>query len=312
MTIALFLPPQQGQGGPLRQAIARRRAERQELGTLDDGSNERGRFTPPANVRVVRDVAYGVDHAQRFDVYAPKSASHAPVILMVHGGGWRTGDKALPSVVENKVKRWVASGIVVISVNYRLLPGADPLTQAQDVGRALSLAQLHLADWGGDPAKVVLMGHSAGAHLVSLIAADPGVAATQGTTSWIGVVILDSAALDVIDVMEHPHLPLYTAAFGADKKFWRDASPYQRLSGVASPMLVVCSSRRNDSCPAARKFVKKANSLGARASVLEENLSHREINVQLGTPGEYTDKVEQFLRSVDGSFARALPAPAHR
>jgi acetyl esterase/lipase len=59
-----------------------------------------------ANVTVVRDVSYGTDRKQRFDVYAPKGVRNAPVILMVHGGAWRIGDKRSRGVVENKVARW--------------------------------------------------------------------------------------------------------------------------------------------------------------------------------------------------------------
>ena len=88
-------------------------------------------------VRLVRDVAYGADPKQRFDVYVPRGARNAPVILMVHGGGWRIGDKRSRGVVGNKVRRWSREGIVVISVNYRLLPGTDPVEQARDVARAL-------------------------------------------------------------------------------------------------------------------------------------------------------------------------------
>ena len=60
---------------------------------------------------------------------------------MVHGGAWRMGDKAASNVVENKVARWVPRGVLFISANYRLLPEADALAQANDVARALARAQ---------------------------------------------------------------------------------------------------------------------------------------------------------------------------
>ena len=91
-------------------------------------------------VTVVRDVSYGADPKQRFDVYVPRGARNAPVVLMVHGGAWRTGDKQSRGVVGRKVERWTREGIVVISVNYRLLPNTDPIDQARDVARALAAA----------------------------------------------------------------------------------------------------------------------------------------------------------------------------
>ena len=80
----------------------------------------------PTGVTIVRDVAYGTDRKQRFDVYKPKGARNAPVVLMVHGGAWRTGDKRSRGVVGRKVERWSRAGIVVISVNYRIVGALAP------------------------------------------------------------------------------------------------------------------------------------------------------------------------------------------
>ena len=79
-----------------------------------------------AEPRVVRNVHYGSDIRQRFDVYAPADAKGAPVIFMVHGGGWAYGDKSARGVTENKVKRWVPRGFIVLSPPYRLLPPSAP------------------------------------------------------------------------------------------------------------------------------------------------------------------------------------------
>lgn len=252
----------------------------------------------PAGTRVVRDVAYGNDPRQRLDVYAPAGAHDAPVILMVHGGGWRRGDKAMPGVVANKVAYWVPRGVVVISVDYRMLPDTPPLEQARDVARALALAQRRAATWGADPDRFVLMGHSAGAHLVALLAARPELAREQGAHSWRGTVSLDSACLDVMQTLRGRHLPLYDEAFGNNPADWLAASPFQQLRAPVAPFLAVCSSRRRDSCPQAHAFVNKMHLLGSRGRVLEEELSHAEINRQLGEPSDYTAQIDAFLRSV--------------
>ncbi|OZB59185.1 MAG: esterase [Lysobacterales bacterium 14-68-21] len=252
----------------------------------------------PAGTRVVRDVAYGDDPRQRLDVYAPAGAHDAPVILMVHGGGWRRGDKSMSNVVANKVAYWVPRGVVVISVNYRMLPDTLPLEQARDVARALSLAQRRAAEWGGAPDRFVLMGHSAGAHLVSLLAAEPQLAREQGARPWRGTVSLDSASLDVVQTMNGRHFRLYDEAFGSNPADWLAASPLQQMHAAPAPFLAVCSSRRQDSCPQAHTFVAKVRSLGGRGDVLEEDLSHEEINANLGAPSEYTTRVDAFLRSV--------------
>ena len=261
----------------------------------------------PAGVRVLRDVAYGADPAQRLDVYLPEAGTaHAPVVLMVHGGGWRRGGKDVGTVVTHKVARWVPRGIVFVSVDYRMLPGADPRAQAQDVARALAFAQRHARNWNADPDRVVLMGHSAGAHLVALLEASPSWTTQAGADAWLGSVLLDSGALDVPALMHGRHARLFDEAFGADPAFWRAVSPRQQLAPRRPPMLLVCSTQRARSCEQSAAFVEAARATGTRASLLREGLSHREINDALGTPGPYTRAVEDFLASLDAGFARRL------
>jgi acetyl esterase/lipase len=260
-------------------------------------------FTPARaatqNVAKLSDIAYGEASAQKMDVYLPAHAEHAPVIFMVHGGGWRRGDKAAENVVKNKVTRWVAQGYVFISVNYRMLPEADPVMQADDVARALAVAQSRAATWGGDPDKFILMGHSAGAHLVALLSAAPSRAQAQGARPWLGTVALDSAAVDVAQIMRRRHMRLYDEAFGKDEAFWKSASPIQQLSAEAKPMLLVCSTTRRDKpCDAAHAFADQAAALGVRAEVSGQALSHGEINHNLGLPGAFTDTVERFMQSL--------------
>ena len=295
--------------GRLRDRLIERRGA--ALGNvLDDGTYGGGTVVLPQGVRVIRDVAYGTDVNQRFDVYLPSQATTlAPVIFMVHGGGWSRGDKSMGSVVQNKISRWVTEGFILISTNYRMIPDAQPIEQARDVARALAFAQQHAATWGGDKTKFILMGHSAGAHLVSLISSSRVVVAGLGTTPWLGTVALDSAAFNVVEIMEGPHMRLYDEPFGTDPAYWRAASPFFAISGAIQPFLAVCSSRRQDSCAQATAFVSRATSFGSRASTLPEDLSHREINENLGQEGSYTTAVEVFLRSLDGTVARLLTKP---
>ena len=128
-TAAIFLISlltwQAASAGLLRDHIKERRAMQEQSEELDDEAEDSGSAPSPAGARVMRDVAYGNDARQRFDVYLPAQAKEAPVIFMVHGGGWKRGDKAMRSVVDNKVARWVPAGFIVISVNYRLLPDAE-------------------------------------------------------------------------------------------------------------------------------------------------------------------------------------------
>ena len=252
----------------------------------------------PKGVTLRPDVAYGADPAQRMDVYLPPHPQRAPILLMVRGGAWRVGDKNDARVVDNKVARWVPKGVIFVSVDYRMMPEAEPLTQAEDVAEALAKVQALAPGWGGDPANIILMGHSAGAHLVALLTAAPALATGQGAKPWKGSVLLDSGALDVPAIMNARHWPLYDRAFGSDPAKWTAVSPMDRLAGPTLPMLAVCRNGAHESCPANRAFAARARQLGGRVEVLPMALSHSQINERLGLPGGYTDRVEAFMREL--------------
>lgn len=251
----------------------------------------------PAGVTLRKDVAYGAAADQKMDIYLPAQATNAPILVMAHGGGWKRGDKAMGRVVTNKVARWAPKGIIVVSVNYRMQPDEPPLVQAEDVARAVAKVQAMAAEIGGNADNVVLMGHSAGGHLVSLLNADPAIATAQGAKIWKGVVSLDAGALNVPAIMEKRHFKLYDEAFGDDPKAWEAVSPYHRLTGSTPPILFVCREGKYP-CREAGAYNAKAKGLGNSVEILPQAKSHGEINAELGEPGPYTDAVENFLRKL--------------
>jgi acetyl esterase/lipase len=271
-----------------------------------------------AGVQRIADVPYGTDPAQRMDVYVPTSpttgtnslvasAVRAPVIFMVHGGGWRHGDKAMGRVVQEKVNRWVPKGFILISINYRMLPDAPVAVQERDVQAALMAAQQRAGTWGGDPNRFILMGHSAGAHLVALLNARAPQALREGAWPWLGTVSLDSAMMNVPARMRAPHLPLYDDAFGTDPAYWVAMSPFHQWTAGAPPMQMVCSTQRaDDPCQQSDAMARHVRNQGGRAEVLPQDLDHGEINAQLGLDSDYTRAVEAFMGSLDAEVARRL------
>ncbi len=272
---------------------------RERLQQARDASRQPAASPPalPAGARALRDVAYGDDPRQRYDVYLPAQPQQSPVILFVHGGGWANGNKDNPGVVENKAAYWLPKGYVLVSINYRMRPDTAPIDQARDVARALADVQKRAPSWNADPANVLLMGHSAGAHLAALVGASSTLWRDAGAARPRGVVSLDSGALDVPQTMKKPPLPrIYDAAFGRNPADWIAASPYHQLTRDAVPMLFVCSSRRQDACPQGRAMAEKAKTLGVAMEVLPEDLSHGEVNHLLGAPSAYTEAVDTFVQ----------------
>lgn len=245
------------------------------------------------------DLAYGAHERHRLDVYLPaRTAGPAPVIVMMHGGAWVLGDKRNRNVWRAKARHWVPRGYAFVSVNTRLLPDAQPLDQARDLARALAFVQARAAGWGADPERIVLMGHSAGAHTAALLAADPRLGSEAGLKPWRGTVALDTAVLDVADLMRSDPAWFHFNAFGRDPNGWDDASPMARMGGRPGPILAVCSLQRPGVCERARRFAGAATARGGAAQVLPVDLSHEEINADLGLRNGYTAAVDAWLRGL--------------
>lgn len=302
LSLLLAAPSTAALAGPWR--------DRHENAAADSGEDRRANPPLPAGSRVLRDLAYGRAPRQSLDVYLPPGAGAAPLVVMVHGGAWRFGDKAMSRVVDNKVARWLPRGIGVVSVNYRLLPEAGVALQAQDVAAALAFVQQRAADWGADPREIVLMGHSAGAHLAALLGADPAPVTAIGGLPWRGTVALDSAALDVEALMTRRHYRFHDRAFGKDPAKWARLSPRAQAKTGATPMLLACSTERPDKpCDDARAMASTLQALGTPVRVQPEARSHRELNADLGLDSDYTRAVEDFMAGVSPALRDRLAAP---
>lgn len=252
----------------------------------------------PVGARVERELEYGPDPLQRLDAYLPAGAPTGSVLVVVHGGAWALGDKANRGVVGAKAAHWLAAGVVVVSINYRLLPRAGVLVQASDVARAIAYVQQRARLWRADPARLVLLGHSTGAHLAALLAADPSIGAAEQAAPWLATILVDSATLDVETFMRSAHRPLHDRAFGLDPAGWATLSPVNRLRTRPAPFLIVHSSLRTDAAEAANRFAAAVSGRGGRVETHQEALSHADLNARLGLANAYTERVDRFLQSV--------------
>jgi arylformamidase len=150
-----------------------------------------------------RDIPY-VDQGgklQTLDIYAPANAKNLPVVFWIHGGGWQGGDK---SDVKLKPQWFMDKGFVFVSINYRLLPAVDMDTLNRDVAKAFGWVEAHIAEHGGDPKRVLVGGHSAGAELAALICTDDHYLKAEGASFnvLIGCVPVDGDTYDVSAIVE--------------------------------------------------------------------------------------------------------------
>jgi acetyl esterase/lipase len=261
--------------------------------------NFRNSFANVGDATVNIDVPYGLDAAQKYDVYLPAGATNAPIIVMVHGGAWTGGDKQAEHVADAKAGYFVARGYIFVSLNYRLLPSSDPLIQAADIARGIANIQTNAAKWGGDKRKIVLMGAGAGGHLTALLSSNPSLASDQGAASWAGAVVLETAALNVPSLMSTSHDGLYDTAFGANLEFWEDSSPSHLVDSSGVPMLVVCSTESpEDTCTKADAFRQAASSAGVDVTVSPQNVSPWQVNSRVGVSARYSEAIENYIASV--------------
>jgi acetyl esterase/lipase len=263
--------------------------------TDDFRSNHAGVEGATVNV----DIPYGLDAAQKYDVYLPAGASQAPIIVMVHGGAWTGGDKQAENVAADKAGYFVGKGYIFVSLNYRLLPGSDPLIQAADVARGIANIQSNAAKWGGDKSKIVLMGSGAGGHLTALLSSNPSLASDQGAAIWSAAVVLETPALNVPALMSTTHDGIYDTAFGSNLEFWEDSSPTHLVDSSGVPMLVVCSTESaDDTCGKANAFKQAARNAGVTVTVSQQSVDPPEINNRVGVSTSYTDVIEDYIDSV--------------
>ena len=253
-------------------------------------------------VRVVRDLAYydGEDadpKKHRLALYLPRGKTGFPVLLFVHGGGWRNGDKKYLFDVYGRIGRAFArNGIGTVVTNYRLSPKVKHPAHVQDVAKAFAWTKRHIAEYGGRADQIFLCGHSAGGHLVALLATDPRYLKAEKLSlgDICGVVAVSG-------VYRIPPGRLFRSAFGEDAKGRRDASPIQHVHGHHPPFLILYAERDFPTCDrVSREFCAALQKVGCSAKCNE--IADR----------DHITIITWFSRESDDAFQAALQFIADR
>lgn len=182
------------------------------------------------------DIAYRSDKGadkerHRLDVYAPKGKKDFPVVMFVHGGSWRSGDKNLYAALGQSL---AADGIGCVICNYRLSPAVQHPAHVEDVAKAFAWTADNITKYGGKKDRLFLCGHSAGGHLVSLLVTDPQyLKAEKHTPSEVKGVAALSGVYEIV-----PTVQVLQGPFGRDEEKCKAASPLTHASGKHPPFLI--------------------------------------------------------------------------
>jgi len=263
---------------------------------------------------VTRDVRYAESTHERqvLDVHAPAGAKAAPVVFWVHGGGWQGGSK---SDVQVKPKVFNEKGFVFVSINHRLLPAVEMGAIIRDVAQAFAWVQANIAKHGGDPQRVLVMGHSSGAQLAALLCTDERYLKEHGLSLALikGCVPVDGdtydipAMIEVAEVRARAHgLPLprngHRVKFGNDPALHRDFSAVTHVTkGKAlPPFLILHVAGHPDVSAQAQRFGAVLKEAGVRVRVFgAKDTDHGRINANLGVEGDpATGVLWEFVASV--------------
>jgi arylformamidase len=285
-----------------------------------------GSGAPPVFGQSVRSIPYksvaGIDpQLTTLDVYSLDSLKRAPVVVLVHGGSWHSGDKSHFAEARNLQEFFRSNGILTVAINMRLVkeprsPGTTYREQASDVASAIRWVHDNIANYGGNPNNISLLGFSSGAHLVALIGTDDRYLQQQGLSlsSVRSVMAFDVDAYDIPLAIREAIAYGWPAAisnlpniFSNDVNAQKDASPVNFISSAKHhpPFLVVYSGILRDqmtqqlSKRQSEIFVEALKRKGVPASVAGSLAArHVELMMRLGRPDfGLTNVVKSFVDS---------------
>jgi acetyl esterase/lipase len=256
--------------------------------------------------KIHRDLAYTdpADASRRLDVYAPADGEGHPVLVWLHGGGWRQGDK---SAVQKKPQAFVDKGFIFVSVNYRFVPQVTVKEMTGDIAKAIKWVHDHAKQYGGAADKILVAGHSAGAHLAALVCTDGSYLKAEGMdlSAIKGCIPVDTAVYDIPSQLKSVgplRASTYTSAFGLTEADQKQLSPITHVAKDKDipPFLILHVADRPDSTAQSQAFAKTLVDAGVQTKVVPgEGKNHGTINRDLGLPDdEPTKAVFEFLDGV--------------
>jgi acetyl esterase/lipase len=249
---------------------------------------------------VAQDICYAEEAYQCLDVYAPNAASLAPVVVFFHGGGWETGAKEDDRFVAGALVR---RGLVAITLNYGLYPDALYPAFLQDAAKAVAWAKAHVARYGGDPNRIVLCGHSAGAYIAAMLSLNrrwlnnENLDPRRDIAAWIGL----AGAYDFLPLRS----TVLKAIFGPPED-WFQTQPIAHATGEGPPALLATGRHDKIVDPGdTMRLARRVRAAGGEAEVIiYSKLSHKSILAAFARPLSFLSPVVSDISDFVAEFAQ--------
>ncbi len=199
---------------------------------------------PDAAIASTKEIPYGPHPRHRLDVYRTPGLDAAPVVLFVHGGAFIRGDKdSTPEIYSNVPRYFARHGCIGINVEYRLAPEAAYPGGAEDVAGAVAWARAHAAEFGGDPAKIILVGHSAGGSHAGAYVCDPAIRPKHG--HGVAALALISGRLRADALPDNPNAKAVQAYYGSDTSLYEQRSVVTHAANIDVPLFLAVAEYEN-------------------------------------------------------------------
>ncbi|REG91405.1 alpha/beta hydrolase [Algoriphagus antarcticus] len=201
---------------------------------------------------------------KQLDVYAPKKAENLPVMVFFYGGSWESGKKQIYNFLGNRLAR---RKVIVVIADYPLASEYKLPAMQESALAAVNWSKDHIAEFGGDPDRIFVSGHSAGGHLAALIAVKEDELESSGNDKKLaGSILIDAAGLDMYSYLQKTSEgegKKYLNAFTDDPAIWKEYSPMYFLTDDLSPMLILEGERTYPSIRGSReRFMKRVREKG--------------------------------------------------
>lgn len=262
------------------------------------------------------DIAYGDQDTQRLQFWKAKSHK-APIVLFVHGGSWRSGTH-LDSIGSAKVGHLTCKGYAFATVNYSLVPSVTVEEQVQEVANSLGYLVKNANRLGFHPKRVVLMGHSSGAHVVTLLGTDSSYLKRAGISIHIvlGVISLDGSNYNALaEITDNPGAVAENtiSGLGTDPKRLRAMSPTYHAHGPNSRAFLLLHVQRQGDIRQAVELAAALNAAGTNAAlrVFEGQgfEGHMQMLLRLGDPTYAATSVMDSWLKVHAPVAKCNSSP---